>query len=257
MASRAEVDTTNVRRTGELLSDRIAVISGSASPRGIGKATAELFAAHGARTVILDLDGEACEAVAAEIGGGSIGIGCDIRDQGACVEAVERVVGAFGRVDVLVNNAGVGSGTPILDITPEEFESRSRRQRARHPVSEPGGRPDHAVPGRGPDRVSRLGGRPAGWRPLREHPLRGLQGGGDWPRSGHGARAGLREYPRQRGLAEPHRDGRLSERFPRASRGVREGGAAPTFRNGPGRSPAQSCFLPRTLRATSPARSWT
>ena len=96
------------------------IISGSASPRGIGKATAELFAAHGARTVILDLDREACEAVAKEVGGGSIGIGCDIRDKGACNEAVERVVGAFGRVDVLVNNAGVGSGTPILDITPEE-----------------------------------------------------------------------------------------------------------------------------------------
>ncbi len=98
------------------------IISGSASRRGIGRATAELFAAHGARTVILDLDRQACEAVAAEVGKGSIGVECDIRDRSACTDAVRQVVGALGRVDVLVNNAGVGSGTPILDITPEEFE---------------------------------------------------------------------------------------------------------------------------------------
>ena len=121
MSSHAE-DETDVRRTGELLAGRTAIISGGASRRGIGKATAELFAAHGARTAILDLDARACEAVAEEIGGGSIGVGCDIRDHSACVAAVERVVGAFGGLDVLVNNAGVGSGAPILDITPEEFD---------------------------------------------------------------------------------------------------------------------------------------
>ena len=122
MSSHPRIDTTHVRRTGELLLGKTAVISGSAAPRGIGKATAELFVAHGAHTVILDLDGQACEAVAEEIGGGSIGIGCDIRNRDACAEAVERTVDAFGRVDILVNNAGVGSGTPILEITPEEFE---------------------------------------------------------------------------------------------------------------------------------------
>ena len=121
MSSRAE-DETDVRRTGELLAGRTAIISGGASRRGIGKAAAELFAAHGARTAILDLDTRACEAVAEEVGGGSIGVGCDIRDHSACVAAVERVVGAFGGLDILVNNAGVGSGAPILDITPEEFD---------------------------------------------------------------------------------------------------------------------------------------
>ena len=121
MPSRVQ-DETNVRRTGELLAGRTAIISGGASRRGIGKATAELFAAHGARTAILDLDARACEAVAVEIGGGSIGVGCDIRDHAACVAAVERVVEAFGGLDILVNNAGVGSGAPILEITPEEFD---------------------------------------------------------------------------------------------------------------------------------------
>ena len=122
MSSRTQVDTTAARRTGELLLGKTAIISGSASPRGIGKATAELFAAHGARTAILDLDRQACEAVAEEIGGGSIAIGCDIRDPRACAEAVRQAVDAFGCVDILVNNAGVGSGAPILEITPEEFD---------------------------------------------------------------------------------------------------------------------------------------
>ena len=200
MSSRAEVDTTNVRRTGALLAGRTVVISGSASPRGIGKATAELFAAHGARTAILDLDREACEAVAKEVGGGSIGIGCDIRDKGACNEAVERVVGAFGRVDVLVNNAGVGSGTPILDITPEEFDRV------------------HAVNVRGtlflsqaviPVMQSQGGGRivclasVAGQRGgglYGSTHYGGFQGGGHRPRPGHGARAGPQQHPRQRGF---------------------------------------------------------
>ena len=121
MSSHPE-DETDVRRTGELLAGKAAIISGSASRRGIGKAAAELFTAHGARIAILDLDARACEAVAEEIGGGSIGVGCDIRDRTACVAAVDRVVGAFGGLDILVNNAGVGSGVPILEITPEEFD---------------------------------------------------------------------------------------------------------------------------------------
>ena len=122
MTSPAESDTTAARRTGELLLGRTAIISGSTSRRGIGKATAELFAAHGARTVILDLERDACEAVAEEIGRGSIGIECDIRDRDACAAAVRKTVDAFGHVDILVNNAGVGSGAAILEITPEEFE---------------------------------------------------------------------------------------------------------------------------------------
>ena len=122
LSSQTEADVNNSRRTGELLRDKTAIISGSASPRGIGKATAELFAAHGARTVILDLDGQVCAEVAEEIGEGCIGIGCDIRDRDACSAAVEQAVKAFGSLDILVNNAGVGSGTPILEITPEEFD---------------------------------------------------------------------------------------------------------------------------------------
>ena len=113
---------TEVRHTGELLAGRTAIITGGASPRGIGKVTAELFVAHGARTVILDLDGQACAAVAEEIGGESLGFACDIRDKSACERAVKRVVDTFGGPDILVNNAGVSRGTPILDVTPEEFE---------------------------------------------------------------------------------------------------------------------------------------
>ena len=113
---------TKPRQTGRLLAGRTAIITGAASLRGIGKVTAELFVAHGARAAILDLDRQASEAAAAEIGGGSIGVACDIRDKNACERAVNRVIDAFGSLDILVNNAGVSRGTRILDVTPEEFE---------------------------------------------------------------------------------------------------------------------------------------
>jgi NAD(P)-dependent dehydrogenase (short-subunit alcohol dehydrogenase family) len=99
-----------------LLSDKIAVISGAASPRGIGLATARLFAAHGARVAILDLDEGAAAGAAAEIGSAHGGYACDVTDRGACETAIKRVIADFGRVDVLVNNAGISQPLKIMDI---------------------------------------------------------------------------------------------------------------------------------------------
>ena len=67
-----------------LLSDKTAVISGAASPRGIGLATARLFAQHGARVAILDLDAAGAERAAAELGEGHLGFGCDVADRAGC-----------------------------------------------------------------------------------------------------------------------------------------------------------------------------
>src|SRR4051812_47635379 len=90
-----------------LLSDKICIITGAASPRGIGRATARLFAAQGARVVILDLDeGQAREA-AADLGQGHLGLACNVTDKQACLNAAERTIGDYGRVDVLINNAGI------------------------------------------------------------------------------------------------------------------------------------------------------
>ncbi len=104
-----------------LLKDRTAVISGAASARGIGLATARLFAEHGARVAILDLDAGAAQAAAASIGAGHIGIACDVVDAAACRRAAEAAIGAFGHVDVLVNNAGVTQPVRTMDITPADW----------------------------------------------------------------------------------------------------------------------------------------
>lgn len=99
-----------------LLEGRTAVISGAASRRGIGLATAKLFAAHGARVAILDIDAAAAATAAAELGAGHIGIGCDVADKASCDAAATAVLAAFGHVDILINNAGVTQPVKIMEI---------------------------------------------------------------------------------------------------------------------------------------------
>ena len=99
-----------------LLEGRTAVISGAASRRGIGLATAKLFAAHGARVAILDIDAAAAATAAAELGAGHVGIGCDVADKASCDAAAAAVLAAFGHVDILINNAGVTQPVKIMEI---------------------------------------------------------------------------------------------------------------------------------------------
>ncbi len=105
-----------------LLKGRTAVISGAASPRGIGLATARLFAEHGARVAILDLDQAASDAAAAALGAGHVGIACDVTDRAACAAAAGRAIAAFGHVDILINNAGITEPLRFLDIEPRNWE---------------------------------------------------------------------------------------------------------------------------------------
>lgn len=104
-----------------LLQGKTAVISGAASARGIGLAAARLFAEHGARVGILDLDEGAAQAAADSIGKGHIGVACNVTDTVACRKAAERVIAAFGHVDVLVNNAGVTQPVKTMDITEADW----------------------------------------------------------------------------------------------------------------------------------------
>jgi NAD(P)-dependent dehydrogenase (short-subunit alcohol dehydrogenase family) len=105
-----------------LLANRTAVISGGASPRGIGFATARLFAAHGARVAILDIDGEGAQDAAAKLGGEHMGLGCDVRDRASCLRAAEAVIAGFGKVDVLINNAGITQPLAFMDITDRNWD---------------------------------------------------------------------------------------------------------------------------------------
>ena len=105
-----------------LLGDKVCVISGAASLRGIGLATARLFARHGARVAILDLDAAAAQSAAAGLGERHAGYACDVTDPEACKVAASRVIEQFGQVDVLINNAGVTQPVKTLAITQHDLE---------------------------------------------------------------------------------------------------------------------------------------
>ena len=105
-----------------LLAGQRAIVTGAGSPHGIGHATARLFAAEGARVALLDLAETSPKDVAVDLGSEHQGLVCDVRDADACRAAVDQVDAAFDGIDILVGNAGVVFGTPLLEIPPEEFE---------------------------------------------------------------------------------------------------------------------------------------
>lgn len=105
-----------------LLDGKVAVISGAASPRGIGMATARMFAQHGAKIAILDLDASAARDAAASIGPEHRGYVCNVTDKQACQTAVEQIVADFGAIDVLINNAGITQAVKLLDIDSESWD---------------------------------------------------------------------------------------------------------------------------------------
>ncbi|WP_441251852.1 SDR family NAD(P)-dependent oxidoreductase [Tardiphaga sp. 71_E8_N1_1] len=105
-----------------LLSDKTAVISGAASARGIGRATAQLFASQGAKVAILDLDAAGAKSAAEELGPGHVGLGCDVSDPASCRNAAEQAIAAFGKIDILINNAGITQPLKLMDISPENWQ---------------------------------------------------------------------------------------------------------------------------------------
>lgn len=106
-----------------LLKDKVAVITGAASLRGIGKATARAFAAQGAKIAILDLDLSAAQAAAADIGPQHIGLMCNVTNKSDCDRAAQQVIEKLGQIDILVNNAGITQPLKIMDIKPENYEA--------------------------------------------------------------------------------------------------------------------------------------
>ncbi|TYB84039.1 SDR family NAD(P)-dependent oxidoreductase [Oceaniovalibus sp. ACAM 378] len=101
----------------KLLEGQIAIITGAASPRGLGKATAQMFAEHGATVVIMDLNKADAEASAADLPGtGHFGINGNVTNKDDCIRVAQATLDAFGKIDVLVNNAGITQPLKILDI---------------------------------------------------------------------------------------------------------------------------------------------
>ncbi len=110
-----------------LLKDKIAVITGAASARGLGKATAALFAEHGARVVILDLDADKAASAAADLptvsAGAHLGFACNVVKKPDCDAAVKRILEEVGAIDILVNNAGITQPLKFMDIAPENYDA--------------------------------------------------------------------------------------------------------------------------------------
>ena len=102
---------------------KVAIVTGAGA--GIGESTAVELARAGARVVVADLDKDGAERVAAAIrddGGEATARAIDVSDHVAVTELVDGTVAEFDRLDVLVNNAGVMTRRPALEISPEEFD---------------------------------------------------------------------------------------------------------------------------------------
>ncbi len=101
--------------------DKTVVVTGSA--RGIGRSIAESFAALNANVVICDLDQQQVEAVAAEIGARAVGFKADVTSVADLEQLFEKVVEKFGRVDVLVNNAGITRDTLMIRMNEKDWDT--------------------------------------------------------------------------------------------------------------------------------------
>ena len=108
------------------LADRVALVTGGA--RGIGRGCGERLAREGARVLLVDIDQQAVETAAAELGaavGGPervLGLQCDVSERASVERAVDRAVSAWGALDVCVANAAVVHGADFLELDEADFE---------------------------------------------------------------------------------------------------------------------------------------
>lgn len=107
-----------------LFQDQVVVITGAAS--GIGKEIARAFAAQGARVIIADLKKGAAQAAAAEIaasGGVAMGVEMDVSDEATVNAGVDAAYAAYGRIDVLVSNAGIQIVHPVHEFPFDQWKT--------------------------------------------------------------------------------------------------------------------------------------
>ena len=102
---------------------KVAIVTGGAG--GIGRATAEAFAKEGAHAVIADLNGDGANAAAKAIsdagGREALAAQCDVSDESSVEKAVDAAIAKFGRLDVVVNNAGLMVFKPITELGADDW----------------------------------------------------------------------------------------------------------------------------------------
>ena len=108
------------------VSDRTAIVTGAGSTRGIGRATAHALGAAGWNVAILDLDEASAKDAAHEVAERhsvqTIGVGCDVTDETSVDAGLAALDGSTPPIGALVNNAGITSPTPFLEVTGEEWD---------------------------------------------------------------------------------------------------------------------------------------
>ncbi len=103
------------------LQDKTALVTGAAS--GFGEGIAQTFAREGARIAVVDINREGAEKVASNIGDAAIAIACNVADGKSVQATVESARSTLGRLDIVVNNAGVShKNSPMLDVDEAEFD---------------------------------------------------------------------------------------------------------------------------------------
>jgi len=102
---------------------KVAVVTGAAN--GIGAACARLFARSGAKVALWDIDEAAAQALAAQIGGADAAraVRCDVSRRAEVEAALAATLDAFGRVDMLINNAGIFRAADFLDVSEEDWDA--------------------------------------------------------------------------------------------------------------------------------------
>lgn len=99
---------------------RTVLVTGGAS--GIGRAIVEAFAKRGARAIVADINEERAADLASQVGHGSFAVRLDTGDIGTIERPIQDAAERAGRIDVLINNAGIFEMAPLLEVTPESFE---------------------------------------------------------------------------------------------------------------------------------------
>src|SRR3954447_18863182 len=103
-----------------VLDDKVAIVTGSA--RGIGRATAELLSEQGAKVLINDLDGDVAEQTASEIAGETVVYAGDLTQSSAHDGLIGTAIDAWGKIDIIVNNAGYTMDGPLHKLSDEAFQ---------------------------------------------------------------------------------------------------------------------------------------
>ncbi|MCI6378821.1 MAG: SDR family NAD(P)-dependent oxidoreductase [Faecalicoccus sp.] len=105
--------------------NQVVIVTGSGSPKGIGKTIAKSFVEQGASVVIADVNSQGIENTVREIkemGGDALGVTFDVTSKESCESLVDQVMHKYGRIDVLVNNAGISQKVTVAEMTVEDYQ---------------------------------------------------------------------------------------------------------------------------------------